>query len=215
MRPGQFVAIAGILLGLAGLGIDFQIIMTSPGITVGGTPVERGSVGQFVYFWSFFTHLSNLGLVLVYLSALTDWRGLAWLRHPVGRASMAGNITLVMVFFLFLLAPNFTFTGGLLVANYLLHYAAPLLYLVWWPAFIPHGTLRYLQIPMMLLPGLVYVILVLIRGAITAEYPYAILDANSAGYGGVAIGVMTILVSVAIFCTVLVAVDRRLGRRTA
>ena len=211
----RIVAIAGILLGLIGLGIDYQIIMTSPGITVGGTPVERGAVGQFIYFWSFFTHLTNFGLVLVYVASLTDWKALAWVRHPVGRASMAGNIALVMVFFHFFLAPNFTFTGGLLVANYILHYAAPLLYLIWWFTLIPHGTLRFSQIPIMLLPGLIYVVLVLVRGAIVSEYPYAILDASTAGYGGVLIGVLAILVSVAVFCTILIAFDQRLGRKTA
>ena len=42
---------------------------------------------------------------------------------------MAGMIALVMVFFHFMLAPYYTFTGGLLVANYLLHYVAPIIFL--------------------------------------------------------------------------------------
>ncbi len=53
----------------------------------------------------------------------------------------------------------------------------------------------------------------LLRGAGINEYPYDILDASKAGYGGVAIGVAALLVAVAIFAVVFVAIDGWLGRR--
>lgn len=214
MTPLRILALAGLAVGLLGLGIDFWIIMGSPAVDVNGNPRDRSLLGQFIYFWSFFTHLTNLGLVLFYLAELTGWRWLSALRLPRWRGSMAGMITLVMVFFHFMLAPNYTFTGGLLVSNYLLHYIAPIIFLVWW-LLMPHGTLRYRDIPWMLIPGVVYVALVLIRGAIENDYPYAILDAGTAGYGGVAIGVGIIIAAVAIFCTALVFIDQLLGRRSA
>jgi hypothetical protein len=214
MTPRRIVALAGIVIGLLGLGIDFWIIMGSPPVDVDGAPRDRSLVGQFIYFWSFFTHLTNLGLVLFYLADLTGWRWLAALRQPRWRASMAGMIALVMVFFHFMLAPYYTFTGGLLVSNYLLHYFAPIIFLLWWLLLVPHGGLAYRDVPLMVVPGLVYVVLILIRGAIVDDYPYAILNATKAGYGGVAIGVLIILAAVAAFCTVLVFIDQLLVRRS-
>jgi len=208
-RPYALVAI---LAGLIGLGINFQLIMGgmwAPTET-GGPP--RGPVGTFVYFWSFFTHLTNLWLILCYVSELTGWRWLSWLRHPVGRASMAGSITLVMVFYHFMLAPNYHFEGGLLVSNILMHYVSPFLYLVWWAALSSHGTLRPRQVPLMLLPGLGYLAYALVRGAITGEYPYDIINVTKVGYGGVAIGAAILIVLVAIFCALLVGLDRLLAR---
>jgi hypothetical protein len=208
-------ALAAIAVGLVGLGINFQIIMaTATSLTETGAP-PRGTVGTFVYFWSFFTHLTNLWLILCYISELTGWTWLAWLRRPVGRASMAGSITLVMVFYHFMLAPNYQFEGGLLVSNILMHYIAPLLYLVWWAVFSSHGTLRLRNVPVMLLPGILYVVYALARGAMVGEYPYDILDVAKAGYGGVAIGVAVVVALVAIFCAAMVGIDRLIARRSA
>jgi hypothetical protein len=206
-------ALVAIAVGLVGLGINFQLIMSGMwSVTETGAP-PRGPAGTFVYFWSFFTHLTNLWLLLCYVSELTGWKWLGWLRHPVGRASMAGSITLVMVFYHFMLAPNYHFEGGLLVSNILMHYLAPLLYLVWWAALSGHGALRLRDVPTMLLPGILYLVYSLVRGAIVSEYPYDIIDVTKVGYGGVAIGAGILIVLVAIFCVVLVGLDRLLGRQ--
>lgn len=205
-------ALAAIVVGLVGLGINFQLIMAGmSSVTETGAP-PRGPVGTFVYFWSFFTHLTNLWLLLCYVSELTGWKWLSWLRHPVGRASMAGSITLVMVFYHFMLAPNYHFEGGLLVSNILMHYVSPIMYLVWWAVLSSHGTLRLRHVPLMLLPGIGYLAYALIRGAIVGEYPYDIINVTKAGYGGVAIGAAILIVLVAIFCALLVGLDRLLAR---
>lgn len=200
------VTLAGLAVGLAGLVIDFVLFM--PGMTA-----QSGPVGAFVDFWSYFTHLTNLMLVLIYVAALSGTRWLGWASHPRTRALMAGYIALVMVFYHFMLAPYFTFEGGLLVATILLHYVAPIIYLVWWLAFAPHGRLRFADIPLMLAPGLVYVGLILARGAMTGIYPYDILDAGKNGYGGVAAGVGIILAAVALFSAGAVLLDRWIAAR--
>ncbi len=210
MRGDRVVAVLGIVVGLAGLAIDYWVIAGTGGVPAGREP--RSTLDMFVYFWSFFTHVTNMLLVLVYVAYLTGWRGLKWLGGPVGRASMAGNIALVMAFFHFMLAPLYTFTGGLLVANYLLHYVAPIIYLLWWLLLVPHGGLRFSDIPKMLVIGLVYLAFALVRGAMVGEYPYAIIDVGEAGYGGVAIGAGILVGAVAVFCAVLVLIDRMLSR---
>lgn len=213
-------ALIGLLVGVVGLGLDLYVILPTTMVVTEANPVGRGFLDTQVYFWTFFTHLTNLMLVLIYLAELTRARALAWFRNSTFRASMAANITLVMVFFHFMLAPYYTFTGALAVANILLHYIAPILYLIWWVAFAGHGRLRFASIPLMLLFGLVYVAWVLLRGAITGEYPYGILDPTLElpgggvnGYGGVAIGTGIIIGAVALFCVLIVLVDKMLARR--
>lgn len=204
-RVRQLLAGLGIAASAIGLLIDLRLVLPS-------RAAETGYGEALVYFWSYFTHLTNLWLVLVWLGALTAMPGLRWLARPAPRTSAATFITLVMGFYHFLLAPYLEMDGALQVATILLHYVAPVLFLVWWIALPDHGSLRWAQIPAMLLPGVAYVGWVLLRGAVTGDYPYAILDAGAAGYPAVGIGVAVLLVAVTAFAGLLVALDHLLGR---
>jgi hypothetical protein len=210
LRPAALLL--GILIGVAGLGIDFWVIVPPIMGISAANPVARSLPDALINFWTYFTHLTNLGLVLVYLAALTKWRWLAWFGKPHTHALMAGYILLVMLYYHFMLAPHFQFEGPLLMATILLHYVAPLFYLGWWALFAPHGGLRFGSIPAMLVPGLTYVGWALVRGAVTGEYPYEILDAGRIGYGAVAIGVLVLMAAVAGFCAVVVTADKVVPR---
>ncbi len=207
------LAFAGIAAGLVGLALDGWSIFPSVMTESATNAVARSFPDAFLYFWTFFTHLTNLWLLLTYAAVLTGWSWLAWFRRPVTMASAAAFITLVMLYYHFMLAPTLKMEGALLVATYLLHYIAPLIYLAWWTLFAPHGTLRWRSIPMMLLPGIGYVAWVLLRGAVANEYPYDILDAGKFGYGTVAIGVGVLLAAVTVFSTILIVADGFLARR--
>jgi hypothetical protein len=206
---------AGLLVGVVGLAIDAWEIFPSMMSVSATNPVARSLPDVFIYFWTYFTHLTNLWLVLTHLAVLSGVGWLAWFRRPVLQLSAATFILLVMLFYHFMLAPYYQMQGGLLVATYMLHYIAPVIYIAWWLAGVPHGVLRFRQVPLALLPGVAYVAWVLLRGAVVNEYPYDILDVSKAGYGGVAIGVVALLIAVAIFATIFVAIDRWLGRRQA
>ncbi|MEO6395338.1 MAG: Pr6Pr family membrane protein [Devosia sp.] len=210
MSLSKLAAIAGVIIGAVGLSLDFIVIA---GTMVAGpvNPVARSLPDMLVYFWTFFTHLSNLALVLVYLSALTQWRWLGWFRSATTRAAFGGHTILVMAFFHFVLAPNYQFTGMLLIANYLLHYVAPIFYLLWWALLTPHGALRWKDLPLMLVPGIGYVAWVLLRGALVAEYPYEILN-PAHGLGPLALGIGGLLLAVALFCALLILLDKPLAR---
>ena len=209
--------LVAIAVGAVGLGLDFYVIAGTM-----GPPQNRSAPNFLVYYATFLTNLSNFGLILVYLSDLTRWPWLGWFRHPVARAGMGGIMLLVMGFYHFMLAPTLTqLTGPIVVSNYLLHYATPLLYLGWWAAFTAHGTLRVRDVPAMLVPGLLYVAYVLVRGLVAGEYPYTILDPGFAlpggrpgGYLTVGISVAVLVVVVAIFDLLLAGIDGLIaGRR--
>ncbi|OEO31626.1 hypothetical protein VW23_015460 [Devosia insulae DS-56] len=207
------LALAGLSVGALGLAIDGWEIFPSVMTASATNAVARSFPDAFIYFWTFFTHLTNLWLLLTYAAVLSGWRWLGWFRRPVIMASAAAFITLVMLYYHFMLAPTLNMQGALAVATWLLHYVAPILYLVWWALFAPHGVLRFRHIGLMLLPGIGYVAWVLLRGAVVQEYPYDILDAGKFGYGGVAIGVAVLLVAVSIFSVIIVWGDRVLAQR--
>jgi hypothetical protein len=209
-----------IAVGVVGLYLDFSVISGTMTASA-DNPVPRSLPDMLVYYWTFLTNLSNLGLILVYLGALTRWPWLGWFRHPVTRAGMAGIMMLVMFFYHFMLAPTLPPVPlAITVSNILLHYVAPLFYLGWWLGFTAHGMLRFRDVPAMLVPGLSYVAYVLARGPLAGEYPYTILDPTFAipgqaaqGYFGVAIGVGVLVVLVAIFDLLLVGVDGLMARK--
>ena len=219
MAVRNWYVLVAVLAGALGLALDFYVIASV--LTVSAqNPVARSVPGFLVYYLTFLTNLSNIGLLLVYVCHWTKVSWLNWFRHPVTRAGMAGIMTLVMVFYHFMLAPNYHFHGPIVWSNILLHYVTPMMFLVWWAGFTRHGALRYRDLLLMLVPGLAYVAYVLVRGVISGEYPYTILDPGFAipgqaaqGYLGVAIGVAVLVALVAVFDLILIAADRLLARR--
>jgi hypothetical protein len=196
----------GLLLGVAALVLQFSITI----------PLRLGNgdtiVGALIFFFSFFTILTNLALVLIYASELWPRQWLNWFRRPATRGMMVAAIVLVMGFYHFVLAATWAPEGWAKVADVALHYVTPVAYVAWWVPFMRHGALKWADIPKMLLPPTVYLIYVMIRGAIVTEYPYPILEAHRLGYGAVTLNVLAVLAGLTVLCVVVVAIDRALTR---
>jgi hypothetical protein len=209
---GRLVALLGLLNGVIGIAIDAWVTFPAAMVGADGLPA-RSFPDAFIYFWTFFTHVTNLWVVLVYLSVLVPWRWLALFRRPGTQAAGAAYILLVGLYYHFMLAPTLSLGGAIVVSIALLHYVGPVLYTLWWIVFARHGELRWRSIPMLLVPGLTYIAWVMLRGGVTNDYPYDILDAGRFGYAQVAIGVLALLVAVIVLCLVLVGADKVLARR--
>lgn len=197
---------AGLLIGAAAL--ILQISITVPARLANGDSF----VGALIFYFTFFTILTNLTLVLIYASELWPRQWLNWFRRPVTRGMMAAAITLVMLFYHFVLAATWDPQGLSLVADRLLHYLTPIFYLLWWMLFMRHGVLKWADIPAMLVPPAIYLVYVMIRGAIVGEYPYPILEANRLGYATVALNVFGVLIGLAVLGAIVVVLDRLLTR---
>ena len=130
---------------------------------------------------------TNIMLVPIYLSEVAGAGWLGWWRSLVTRAMMAGAIALVGIFNHLVLAELQDLTGLSLLADTLLHYVTPALFVLWWLLFQPKGKLRLADIPAMLLPTLIWLVWAMLRGAVIGQYPYPILDAGKLGYGAVVI----------------------------
>lgn len=195
-------------LGLGTAALVLQFALTIPARLTSGDTL----FGALVFFFSFFTILTNLTLVLVYASELWPRQGLNWFRRPATRGMMVALIVLVALFYHFLLAATWAPEGLARVADVALHYVTPVVYVAWWVLFMRHGVLKWAAIPVMLLPPTIYLVYVMARGALIGDYPYAILAANRIGYDGVALNVLAVLAGLSVLCLLVVALDRALAR---
>lgn len=200
-------SIVGLIVGLGGLLLQFWLTLD---LKLGqGTDI----VSTLVFFFTFFTILTNIMLVLIYLSDVTEWGWLGWWRKPVTRGMMAGAIALVGIFNHLLLADLQQLEGLRSLADTILHYITPAYFVVWWLVFQPKGSLRFADIPIMLFPTLIWLIWAMARGAVVDEYPYPILNATKLGYGQVAINCVFVFVGLVVIYLIVIAIDRAMGRR--
>lgn len=205
--PRKLLTWLGLLFGITGLALQFWLSMSS---MLGSGRDIFGALGNF---FSYYTILTNTALVLIYLSAIWTAGRLDLFRQPVVRALMAANITLVTLFVFFVLRHQYAFSGLFLVADNMLHYLCPLLYLLWWLSAQPHGKLAWRDLPIMLAPTFAYFLYAMARGAWVLEYPYAILDAITLGYGQVLLNAALMTAGLAALCLAVIALDQVLGRR--
>ncbi len=202
---------AGLLLGVAGLVLQFTISMQAM------LAAGRDLPGALGHFFSYYTILNNVAVVLVYVSAVTSTNWLSLFRKPVVRGLMAANIALVGLYVFFVLRFLQSLDGAFLIADTMLHYIAPALYVIWWAVTQRHGHLRWSNLPFMLLPTLAYFVYAMARGAWVQEYPYPILNAVRLGYGQVGVNALYMTAFLSVLSLLVIAADLLLARtfRTA
>ncbi|KRA45619.1 Pr6Pr family membrane protein [Devosia sp. Root635] len=206
VNPRTLLTWLGLLFGAAGLVLQFTISMQA---MLGSGRDVFGSLGAF---FSYYTILTNIILVLIYLSELLPAAGLALFRHPVIRGMMAANIALVALYVFFVLRFLTALSDLFLLADIILHYLCPVLYLLWWLVAQKHGRLRWANLPLMLAPTLVYFLYAMARGAWVQEYPYPILNAIKLGYPQVALNAVYMTSGLAVLTLAVIALDRLLAR---
>ena len=103
---------AGFSIGTAALLLQFYLTLSTRLLRMGDS-----LPGTLIFFFTFFTILTNIMLVLIYLSELTTAGWLGWWRTPVTRGMMAGAIALVGIFNHLLLAELQDLTGPSALAD--------------------------------------------------------------------------------------------------
>jgi hypothetical protein len=206
VNPRHLLTWLGLLFGAGGLALQFVISMQA--YLASGRDIP-GALGAF---FAYYTILTNCILVLIYLSEVTSARRLDLFRHPVLRGMTAACITLVSVY-VFLVLRHLSELEGLFdVADRLLHYLCPVLYLMWWVVVQRHGLLRWSNLPLMLVPTLVYFLYAMARGAWVLEYPYPFMNAGTLGYPAVLQDALLMAVALAALSAVVIGLDHLLGR---
>lgn len=193
------------LLAWFGLGLQF-VLMVGYGRADGRTLFLT-----LLQFLSFFTLLSNLLVAIVLTVSLCipqTTLGRIVDRAPV-YAATAVYIGIVGIGYSLLLRHIWDPQGWQKVVDILLHDAVPLLYVLWWVFLSAKTRLRWSNVFIWLIWPLVYLISVLMRGALTGIYPYPFIDAGVIGYGRVLISAVGFSVAFALLGTIAVAFTRR------
>lgn len=155
----------------------------------------RSISSTLVQLFSYYTILSNLLMVIcltVILIVPTSAWGRFFLRETV-LTSVALYITIVALIYNVILRSLWHMEGLFKLANELLHVVDPLLFIIYWFAFVPKARLKYRDVlPWLWFPFL-YFIYVLIRGAISGDYPYPFLNAAKSGYAQVMLNALILL----------------------
>ena len=206
VNPRTLLTWLGLAFGVAGLVLQFAISLQQ---MLGS---GRDLFGFLGHFFAYYTILTNIVLVLIYLSEILPAAALDLFRHPVTRGLMAANIALVSLYVFFVLRFLSNLADLFLLADTILHYLCPVLYLLWWVITQKHGLLRWSNLPLMLAPTFVYFLYVMARGLWVEQYPYPILNAIELGYGQVLLNAVYMTAGLAALAVVVIALDQALAR---
>jgi hypothetical protein len=158
----------------------------------------------------YFTILTNLIVASYYTVRLFDYplRVAAWLTKPPVGSAIALYISFVAFIFAVLLQHLTDLSGPAWVADTILHYVTPALFVIYWAVFIPKRSLRWIHALVWAAYPLAYVIYALIRGGLSGFYPYPFIDASVLGLPQVLLNTLALLV---IFCfagLLVILIDR-------
>lgn len=192
-RTRPFTAALGLL---AWAGVLLQLALS--------LAAASSSLDGLVAYLGYFTVLTNL-FVAVSLTVVVMRPG-----HPLAGgqslACAAVSIALVGIAYHLLLRHVWNPQGAQWVADMLLHYAVPTLFVLWWVLCAPMPVLRgWRPLAWALYPA-GYLAYALVRGMWLGTYPYPFIDVQQLGYGRVALNALGLLVAFFVLAWALVAV---------
>ncbi|MET1006901.1 MAG: Pr6Pr family membrane protein [Propionibacteriaceae bacterium] len=199
----------GLTAAVGAFGLVAQLILVIDGAQVLVTD-ERLSLGErLLHFFSYFTVLSNL---LVLVSAVTLLRNPA--RDSAGwrvlRLSGLTGIIVTGIVHWFFLRPLLDLTGWSYAVDKVLHVAVPLLAAVGWALFGPRPRVSGRTYGLSLLYPAVWLVYILALGAATGWYPYPFLDVDELGGGRVAVVCLALTGAIVLVAGLLWWGDRKL-----
>lgn len=165
----------------AWFGVFLQLYLSLRLSLANGKTVAEGLIVYFGYFTILTNILAALVLTIPLVAPISS-AGRFFVRPGVGTATAAA-ITLVGLAYFLLLRTVWNPQGWQLVADWVLHYITPILFLVYWWIAVPKQGLSGAQIPAWASYPIGYLAYLLIRGELTGLYPYHFLDVGALGYG--------------------------------
>lgn len=206
-RLVKLLAVVGAVLGWSALVL--QLWLTIRASLANG----MGVLGTLVFYFSFFTVLTNILVAMSLTAAVMRSRSGVWgfFSRPDVNTAAATNIVVVGISYTLLLQHLWDPQGPQLVADVLLHHVMPVFFVVFWWVAVERAHARLANVARWTIYPLSYFVYAMVRGAISGVYPYPFIDASQLGYPrafGNALGVLIGFVAVAL---TLVAVDRLKG----
>jgi hypothetical protein len=189
-RSGQkrYATVAAVL-GWFGLAVQLYLIL------IARWEDHASVMGGLVKFFSFFTVLTNVLVVVALTCAVTDRHsaGHRFFRSPIVCAGITVSILLVGIAYNLLLRHLWHPEGWQRLADELLHDIMPLGFLVYWWLYVPKGMLRLKHVLLWIAYPVVYFAYVLLRGDLIGDYVYPFIDVGTLGFTAAFINALGVL----------------------
>ena len=167
-----------------------------------------------VRFFSFFTILTNFIVAIYFTFAPMNFkdRFSKFLSKPATLTAITVYILVVGLVYQVILRQIWEPKGLQMVVDELLHTVIPSAVLLYWVFSKGKSEVTYKALPAWLIYPLVYLVFVLIRGYISAFYPYPFTDVNVLGYYKVFINSVGLLFAFLALSVLFIAISKASSR---
>lgn len=195
---GKAFRVAAGILGWVALILQYALVLTG---TMGADSFTRS-----IIFFSYFTILTN---ILAALALTLPWVAPQsapgkFFSRPSVRTAIAAYIIIVMTIVYFVLRHLTDLQGWNFVADLLLHYVMPVLFVIDWLFLVPKETLKARDTIFWLAYPIIYLVWTFIHGAASGFYPYPFLNHSELGIARVLLNEAGLLVMFLVLGFVLV-----------
>ena len=189
--------------------LQFYLSMTAylaKGRTLGGSLVE---------FFSYFTIQCNLLTAIGLTAVAVGGFNKSFFSRRGVLTAIAVYISIVCLVYNIVLRGTVHPVGWHRVADELLHAVCPPLFVLFWVIYVPKQNIDWKDAFSWLWYPFFYLVYILIRGSLSALYPYFFLNAVNLGYTQVFINIAMLMLVFLAFCMLYVFIARLIAKRTA
>jgi hypothetical protein len=206
-RVKTFAVVGAIIVWLS-LALQFYVIIQNRIAPVPETVVR---------FFSYYTVLSNLLIAICF--TVTAFKGISatgnFFARPNTLTATAVYICIVALTYNAILRFQWAPQGLARICDELLHLIVPVLYVIFWAAFVPKGSIQWKHIVPWAIYPVLYLGYTLLRGPYASWYPYPFLDVDKHGYSEVLLNSVIVCVVFIIFSVLFVAISKKMAKRSA
>lgn len=167
-----------------------------------------------IRFFSYFTIQTNI-LVATCFTVLLLKPASGWGRFfssPRILTAICTYISFVGLTYNILLRQLWQPTGLQQLVDELLHSVIPIIFILYWLIYVPKSGLQWKNALRWLIYPVVYVLVMLGRGALSGYYPYPFIDVNELGYPRVFLNGFGLIIAFLILSSIFIAIGKMLSR---
>ncbi len=177
------------------------------GLMIAHPPEGVTYPGVVIMYFSYFTILSNL-LVASSLTFVNH----RYFATNFTHGAITVYITIVSLVYILFLHDLWNPQGWHLIADILLHYVIPTLYVLHWGFAVDKGDFEWFDSVRWLKFPFIYLLYVIVRGFLTEVYPYPFLDVGQLGFLFVIRNIFIVGAAFWFVGMVVVGIDKAIGR---
>jgi hypothetical protein len=189
------------ILGWTTVVLQFYLILLNRTTSVAETIVR---------FFSFFTILTNIlvALCCTWILLKPDSARGQYFSRPATLTAITVYIVIVSLVYNLVLRSYWDPQGLQMWVDESLHSVIPSLFLLFWLIFVPKGKLQWKGVFPWLIYPLVYIVFILVRGALSGFYPYPFIDVGKIAYHEALINTGGLLIGFLVLSLLLVGVGK-------